>query len=437
MYALQSPLSTKLSPKSSPCALGALIDTTNSLRSTDVLPKHPRLPLSRSRKAPPTVSLTNANAISTCAHTHLPPSPLDLPDVKLQAQNAIPFPSFTVDVSSTPPFSESELDSLMTMSVSYPVDEVIGEITLGGSSSESAPWSPQIRLRRRRSEACTPRTKTQRRGSSRDKEGIDAVPPARKRSRKSRRLVSDLQFLATLHRSIVWRLRNVEQDETKDVMSDVDGSVHDSEELCSNKITEAQDKLLVRHLWQLLIDQGCTLVAFDDVPVASSSCSSSSSKDAASPLLSSNVSRSRRDDKVIRSRKRSSHSLTCPSVPSTSTSSPFFKFPHQLSISVPAAVPSTDPPSPTTPSPTSDPARILSMPQLVASLLLQQNQKRTTRARPRWRACCRRAESTSHDGGGGSPGPQTSSNGRKCVYCHKEKKSKSPLSTVAFSALES
>ncbi|OJA08947.1 hypothetical protein AZE42_07504 [Rhizopogon vesiculosus] len=291
---------------------------------------------SRPSKAPPTLCLSATCASSSLSQALLP-SPADLPDVR----NVIPFPSA---------FPADDVTSI--------TDIVMLDGTVGGVdplsfppaafspyNDTTSPCSAQIRLRKRRSQAIA--TLSQPKGPRREKkakskeDNTSASPDAvtRKRSRKSWRQVADLQFLATVHRSIVARLYDSSA-------CGIDGDPVDAQTL------EGQDVLLARKIQKRLVDDyGCSLI-LDDVPATSHN---------ETPM-------------------HPSGQDFCRSLHSTHLPSP--------NTPPPPSSPRSSPP------PTSDPTPpILTMPQLIATLTIRYNDRCSTRSRSSWRA--RRAELSS------------------------------------------
>lgn len=316
-------------------------DATNVHRRSRSSPstKHynPLFSLSSSpSKAPPTISLSATCASSSRA---LLPSPSDLPDVR----SVIPFPSSSAD--DVPGITDivmldGTIDSVDPLSLS--------SASFLPCNDNTSPCSAQTRLRKRRSQAIATLS-SQPKGPRRDKNAKSkensTTPDAvtRKRSRKSWRQIADLMFLATVHRSLVSRLCD-----SGACGSQVEGNPVDAQSL------EGQDVLLARRIQTRLVDHyGCSL-ELDSVPVAL------------------------HDNDVHHSRHDSYRSL------------------HPDAIQLPTPPPPPPPPScpRSSPPPTSDPTPlILTIPQLVATLTMRNNDRCTTRSRSSWRA--RRAELSS------------------------------------------
>ena len=286
---------------------------------------------SRPSKAPPTISLSATCASSSRA---LFPSPSDLPDVR----SVIPFPSSSADDVAIMDIAmlDGTIDS--TDPLSPPLASFLP------CNDNTSPCSAQTRLRKRRSQAIATLS-SQPKGPRRDKNtkskenstSPDAV--TRKRSRKSWRQVADLVFLATVHRSLVSHLCD-----SGACGSQVEENPVDAQSL------EGQDVLLARRIQKRLADHyGCSL-ELDSVPVTL--CG---------------------DDAHL-SRHDSCRSLYPDAI--------------QLPTSPPPSSPRSSPP------PTGDPTPlVLTIPQLVATLTMRNNDRCTTRSRSSWRA--RRAELSS------------------------------------------
>ncbi|KAH7918141.1 hypothetical protein BV22DRAFT_1200086 [Leucogyrophana mollusca] len=373
----------------------ALSDSTNVPRRLDSnchSTKHhnPLLSLSRPRKAPPTVSLSSANATCPPPAQPLLPSPSDLPDVQTHSQSDIPFPSCSLDFPMTSDIDmrDGTSDNICLLSLSCDIPT--------SSCDNLAPWSAQIRLRKRRSLACTSQPKGLRRSKSKSKEsGGDIV--SRKRQRKSRRQVADLQFQATVHRSLIACIRTAEDSEQSTSRPDMEGDGI----TWASETMQAQDMLLASRLWQRLLDQGCTPVSLDDVPVSSSDLRPTASSD----------------------------SLDLAEMPVDHAETPQ----PSLGPTHPPAISETTPSTPSASLILHHP-RILSIPQLVATLFLQHNDRCSIRARPGWRPrrhvddaqpspCASRCCSNS------SPSP---------TFAHDNRaRKKSPLSTLTYPVIGS
>jgi len=292
---------------------------------------------SRPSKAPPTLCLSAACASSSLSQALLP-SPADLPDIR----NVIPFPSaFPADDVT------SITDIVMLDGTIDGVDPLsFPPAAFSPCNDTSSPCSAQTRLRKRRSQAIA--TLSQPKGPRREKkakskENSTSTSPdavTRKRSRKSWRQVADLQFLGTVHRSIVSRLYDSSA-------CGIDGDPVDAQTL------EGQDVLLARRIQKRLVDDyGCSLM-LDSVPATS-----------------------HHNDTFM-----------------NPSGQDFCRFLHPTQLPSPNTPPPPSSPR-SSPPPTSDPTPpILTMPQLVATLTMRFNDRCCTRSRSSWRA--RRAELSS------------------------------------------
>ncbi|KAH7905696.1 hypothetical protein BJ138DRAFT_1164311 [Hygrophoropsis aurantiaca] len=372
------------SPSSRAGRKGPLSDSTNVPRRIDTNchpTKHhnPLLSLSRPRKAPPTVSISSANATCPPPAQPLPPSPSDLPDVQTHSQSVIPFPSSPVEcpMSSDIDMRDGTSDEICLLSLSCDIPRPVCD--------SLAPWSAQTRLRKRRSLACAPQP---RHPQSTGKESSgDTV--SRKRPRKSRQQVADLQFMATVHRSLITCIRSGD--------GRISGcSVEEVGDSFTGEEVRAQDMLLASRLWQHLLDQGCTPVSLEDVPVASSDLRPTTSSDSLSPA-----------EMYV------DHAET-PQSPLDST-------PPRTPIESRRS-------SPPPPSPTLRHADVLSIPQLVAIMVLQHNDRSTIHTRPGWRSRRQKVEVQTT-----SPTSRccVSSSNRPCAHNHRPKRA-SPLSTTSY-----
>lgn len=323
-----------------------LVDTTNVHRRIRSSPstKHynPLFPFtSRPCKAPPTVSLS-ATCASSSQSQALLPSPPDLPDVR----SVIPFPSTSPadDVASIMDVDmfDGTIDSVDPQS--------LPSAPFSSCNDTASPCSAQTRLRKRRSQAIA--TLSQPKCPRRDKKAKSkensrsgsADATVRKRSRKSWRQVADLMFLATVHRSLASNCDTDPWDCGREDDAPVDALT-----------LEGQDVLLARRIQTRLIEYGCSLV-IDGVPAVP------------------------RDNYVSippcaaqEESPRSIHSDTLLNIHSPPSDTP---------------LPRSSPPPTSTPMPL-----VLTMPQLVATLMMRYNDRCSTRSRSSWKA--RRAELSS------------------------------------------
>lgn len=107
------------------------------------------------------------------------------------------------------------------------------------------------------------------------------LKPTSKRSKNSKRVVADVQFVAAVHRSIVSRisLREYAARLSDEDLMDVDmesgrGAKGDGDK---SHMFEAQERLLVEKLWEYLVGLGCEPSLLDD-PFLSATPESSSGK---------------------------------------------------------------------------------------------------------------------------------------------------------------
>ncbi|KII89522.1 hypothetical protein PLICRDRAFT_41149 [Plicaturopsis crispa FD-325 SS-3] len=265
--------------RASPSSASAFGDSTNAVRARTQsttsfkdrlrLP-YPRFSLSRPRKASPTLALSHANANATCITTniHSEPTtpissnsstvatlPMPLPVRPRTRTNDIPFPS-SAPIACPPSTAFPTSDD----------DDAMDVCELPTQHPESPPSSPHPP--RRRASSSLP---TQHR-------------PASKRARKTRsasassyrgkRRAADLQFLATVHRSLLWRLRDdggyrMDSGARMDMdTGHADGAEEGKGEGKGSTLT-AQDRILVKRIWHSLVEQGCRPVLLDATPVPS------------------------------------------------------------------------------------------------------------------------------------------------------------------------
>ncbi|KAG1897404.1 uncharacterized protein F5891DRAFT_1113222 [Suillus fuscotomentosus] len=321
-------------------------DTTNLHRRIKSSPstKHHNVLFpfsSRPCKAPPTLSLS-ATCASSSQSRALLPSPPDLPDVR----SVIPFPS-------TSPADDvaSVMDVQMFDGTTDSVDSQSFPSALFSSCNGTAsPCSAQTRLRKRRSQAIA--TLSQPSSPRRDKKAKSREssrsgstdPVVRKRSRKSWRQVADLMILATVHRSLV---SNCSTDPW-DCVQGEDVAPVDAQTL------EGQDVLLARRIQTRLIEHGWSLVT-DGIPEMPRDHDASIPSSAQAES-----SQSIHSDTVLNLHSLSSDTLS----------------------------PRSSPPPTSAPMPS-----VLTMPQLVATLMMRNNDRCSTRSRSSWKA--RRADSSS------------------------------------------
>lgn len=98
------------------------------------------------------------------------------------------------------------------------------------------------------------------------------LKPTAKRSKKSKRVVADVQFVAAVHRSIVSRINlreyasRLSEDEAMDVDMEVFGAKVEGDRA---HLLEVQERLLADKLWEYLVGLGCSPESLDE-PCASS-----------------------------------------------------------------------------------------------------------------------------------------------------------------------
>ena len=181
--------------KSIVTTLRALGDKTNAMPSRPSAVKSAKAdfgppPRFASRKASATVALTSTTALRTSKP--IPSTPLDYSQ---REENAVPFPI-------TPPAEQASPHTPVVLKRPLPVEG-----------------------RRRRSGALVP-------PSARASAAV-VVRPVAKRPRKSKRVLADLQFMASVHRSII--ALHVETRNTPSVNTDMGGDTMDVEDGSGSK----------------------------------------------------------------------------------------------------------------------------------------------------------------------------------------------------------
>ncbi|KAI0081505.1 hypothetical protein K474DRAFT_1671963 [Panus rudis PR-1116 ss-1] len=434
--------------------------TNDSVRRPKSKPRHhPHLRITSSRKASPTLSLTNASAVGTgtsaCSGScsvSLLPSPEGLPEVSRPATrsrtNSIPFPSsptptpsMSCNTSSAHEYDPFEHDvDLLSYVVVEPnrlrprVQDDDEDMSPVVDRPATAVPVPQAELRRRKgvsdlsspcsapfpssplSTSCldddttpmscpepefaypspSPSPKRQRVSSTNSK--------LNKRARKARKQTADMQFVALMHRSIANHLRELhaellrlEMEEEAKRQSGANGNVDvdvvleeeednedDAEDCDYVRIHLEQDLLLVERLWQNLVDQGFRPILLEDVPPSTNvatpvplSSPFYDSKDEhatglltppPSPTLSprDNGAGSGSNDDIVMSDASSLSPQGTPSPPSLHI--PQLRIPSLIPVSSPVNGPQTTP-------------EILTLPQLVASLIFRANERHSTKPR--------------------------------------------------------
>ncbi|KAK7679619.1 hypothetical protein QCA50_017330 [Cerrena zonata] len=233
---------------------------------------HPHLRVSSSKKATATVSLSSATASATSA---LLPSPDGLPECV--PTNSIPFPSAPIELPSPrDDFVNDADDEFQPQTMSCDTKD-----SKDASTSERKNGS-HVNLRRKRAKSCLASTYVHNDGSKHSRRSSTPHPLVRfavnvptsepsqsaspplgkrarlcststpklsKRARRTRKLVADLEFTSMLHRSLDRHLRLlIVSNNGIDENMDASGS--------SRGVSLEQDFLLVERLWRALVDQG-------------------------------------------------------------------------------------------------------------------------------------------------------------------------------------
>ncbi|CAL1703099.1 unnamed protein product [Somion occarium] len=232
--------------------------------------QHPHLRVVASSKASATVSLTNANASATSIASESLPSSGGLPGNELT--NSIPFPSAPIVFQSSRDNVPHDFDY---DSESYVmVDAGVREYPCVNSSGRDSPTAWHIDLRRRRGRSCLASSYVH--SDSVDSPTRPATPPGLSSTPSAgsvsaggtpaplhpigkRPRTADLQFIALMHRSLANHLRSLltvsgpELGETG--MDTLSGR-------CD--IVLEQDLLLVERLWCSLVEQGFKPILLHD-----------------------------------------------------------------------------------------------------------------------------------------------------------------------------
>jgi hypothetical protein len=339
--------------------------------STNLL-KHPRLALGTSHKAAPTVSLSNTH-VERDTTTH----------------SSIPFPSAPIQC---PGSSAAYQDVEMTL-------EDAAE-----SSPSSEDW--HLELARKHSQSCLatsfvhrdghampyPVQHTPNDGQTMERTSVPVrkrklanrrpklpstttcQPPRKKSKRGSKRQTTDLQFIATLHRSLVTHLRT----SSSYTLSPCETNARD-DELALHR----QDRILIERLWKGLIDQGLQPVHFPS-PLPPSALPTDTN-----PF----ILNTEHVEHVFQSEPLAAADITSLPAPPPSPIS------AAILSSAPIAIPPSNgpeqddfresanaqslprPPRALLTPPATSQADVLAMPQLVASLILRHRERSTTRPR--------------------------------------------------------
>ncbi|KAI6144049.1 hypothetical protein BKA82DRAFT_33831 [Pisolithus tinctorius] len=191
----------------------------------------PRFPVAR--KAPPTVSISFSSASSQRWESGLDAQDLELPDVR----NVVPFPCAPLD-------GNGDIEMLDgTCLPSAP-----------GLPAHSLSLPLPLRRKRRSAYSVSAPTLPSNRKDRSDKDLTDGS--VRKRARRTRRQTTDIFWLSVIHRSISVGL--CESESTPPCRVDTCACNGDAEcRRVRRKTIEAQDRLLAGKIWQKLVDNGC------------------------------------------------------------------------------------------------------------------------------------------------------------------------------------
>jgi len=347
-------------------------DTPSRPRADYRKKKQPHLTVITSTKAEPTVSITNTNAIST-GGTCLLPSPTELSNI----QSYIPFPSSTSIPRHSHGQSGSDENELprrtgiqrrrASACLSSPCHNLEKPIVHTRSHSASSPVVFVLNLDTLIPAAPpTPVSKPK----LPVKRPYVPSPKAIKRARKSRKQNIDLHFIATMHRSIAMCLRNDSRPRSTIV---------------------EQEHLLVERLWRNLLGQGCKpILQLDANPSISTpnglSCEAVRLNPVemqieASPIpLRSGLPSPPPSPTSCTPKSAMHRSPEARSASQIELASPIPVLPCSPTFAAPTALPLSPPPTPSLTSEGPLP-EILTMPQLVASLILRHNDRKAGRPR--------------------------------------------------------
>lgn len=187
-------------------------------------------------KAPPTVSISFSSACSRHREKGLDAQDPELPDVR----NVVPFPCSPLD-------SNGDVEML---DGTYPPSKLS---THGLSLPPLGPPPPLRRKRRSAYSASAPASPSNRTDRS-NKDSRDGS--VRKRARKTKRQATDMIWLGVMHRSISLGLCESESTSLCHVNTCACNGNGERRRL-RRKTIEAQDRLLAGKIWQKLIDNGC------------------------------------------------------------------------------------------------------------------------------------------------------------------------------------
>jgi hypothetical protein len=184
----------------------------------------------RSRKARPTISLTNKNV--SCIN-----NPHQIPVTDLSnslTQNIIPFPT-SLD-------NESDYINLLRCP---PINQNSPE-----PHPRTSPSASQVDLRHRRSQARLAQSPLSRKDAQKGTKSKSKDSGSGSSRRTARTRKQDLQLLETVYRSIAWRLASGRADEAQEIFnrSRVDPEL--------NALMEAQDRLFVERLCEVMVELG-------------------------------------------------------------------------------------------------------------------------------------------------------------------------------------
>lgn len=250
MYSLLSYSSSSSSPSSS--VVGPVFRSSSNVEH-NATHQRPRLKQSSCSpspynrfvlKASATVSLSNANANAACITTTKATAKRVASEQ--ESQNAIPFPSapILIDFPSTsaePRHPRPIPRRRRSNTPSLPSIHPQSQSQYQSHSRTSSLPSSDIPRSRKHTYSSPPQSSS-------------SPSPRPKRARKNRRVLADLHFFAIIHRSIVYGMRARAQITSMDV--DVDGN--------GNAILLEQDELLAKRLWTNLMEHGCEPVLFSD-----------------------------------------------------------------------------------------------------------------------------------------------------------------------------
>ncbi|KAI6142292.1 hypothetical protein EDD17DRAFT_254929 [Pisolithus thermaeus] len=206
----------------------------SSARCYNLSGSPPRFPVAH--KAPPTVSISFSSACSRRREKGLDAQDPELPDVR----NVVPFPCSPLD-------SNGDVEML---DGTYPPSKLS---TRGLSLPPLGP-PPPLRRKRRSAYSVSAPTSPSNRTDGSSKDSRDGS--VRKRARKTKRQAADMIWLGVMHRSISLGL--CESESTSPCH--VDTCACNGNGGCRRlrrKTIEAQDRLLAGKIWQKLIDNGC------------------------------------------------------------------------------------------------------------------------------------------------------------------------------------